>query len=1012
MRQLKPILFTVFALAALVVSCIEPLDIVAPDGRNRFPEGALILSPQVLGVPATKVPIAGVEGQKENKLASLDIFVYRKVEGSNVFFHRYTLSESETQQLISGQDYLLESNWRTAKYPDNQGAGYEGNTFKIYVLANLAVNNRDDIPASPTEAQLRAFVSTSKQTIEGSYDVVRLVDGKGPGTDDGYNPHIADNLFLMDGVIDNWTPDNSSSQQYFTNKTDKTFELARAAAKFEVTLDFDPAFLAILGTADADKLNFTKTEYWPGTEVKMTEVVTSIGNMQYKYSNFLPATYDFDPEGAVPATVLKTFRDDNLWESTYRYDFSYRTPTSTAGTFKYPYIDTTYSYAFSWDDSEAAEKAPALAASIIYTRTTRHYDASGNLVRTDDPVKETNYYRIPLVDVISSTDPVTAVERNTFYQVDALISSMGATTIDIEPTPVKLSYKVIPWSFNEATDITEVEGAELYYFTADTVFTLRGEYTQTVDLDYFTPQSELQNNHYLFEPKLSNFRVYYVPAPGDTTFINRPTSNPGTYTYNTSTTTNRWTGAKTNSGETVTINVLPANDGGGQVKISSEVLANRAVKHIEFVATVTFRIPILDNDGVPTGEYNTVNVVRHYHILHFPLDNIQSVTGSWSSRTSDVTASAYSYSFVNRTGYSREPAGTTHYFTYQEYQTYGNTYITRTLYSGEVSGLDYTDHNSEQNGIYVTFTDGSKGNCWRERSWNSYDYYIAIYTNRNRMYRRAYDHHWIDWDTDQTGSFSESDAKLTYDGGRFVAKVFDASAQQVFPLVASRTGSLSSQNESSYSYSQATIIQGTFYFYSPDGYVSSGNNYSNLTNNHMYVIQISKAGIDKNGDPVIIGRPLLDNNSQSNDNVVSPAFMIASQLGAVTSYTQYTDDDALAAAIHCRTYMEVGTNGRRFTGWRLPTQAEIKYIVEYQSNDAISGAGVFEDVLKGGHYYTLNYLQSDSNRRRYTDTNYFTDYSPGDDDYDDTYAVRCIRDLTPEEVAELNSTGNITTATY
>ena len=214
MRHLKPILFAVFVLVALTLSCVEPLDIVSPDGRNRFPADALIISPRVLGVPATKANIDGDESLNENKLASLDIFVYRKSGGTN-FFHRYTLNESETQQLVSGRDYLLESNWRTAKYPDSQGAGYEGNTFKIYVLANLAVNNRDAIPASPTEAELRAFISTSKQSISGSYDVVRLVDGKGPGTEDWYNPHIKDNLFLMDGMIDNWTPASNAAQHNY-----------------------------------------------------------------------------------------------------------------------------------------------------------------------------------------------------------------------------------------------------------------------------------------------------------------------------------------------------------------------------------------------------------------------------------------------------------------------------------------------------------------------------------------------------------------------------------------------------------------------------------------------------------------------------------------------------------------------------------------------------------------------------------------------------------------------------
>lgn len=1053
MRQLKPILFTVLALAALVVSCIEPLDIVAPDGRNRFPEGALILSPQVLGVPATKATIAGVEGQKENKLASLDIFVYRKVEGNNVFFHRYTLSESETQQLISGQDYLLESNWRTAKYPDNQGAGYEGNTFKIYVLANLAVNNRDDIPASPTEAQLRAFVSTSKQTIEGSYDVVRLVDGKGPGTDDWYNPHIADNLFLMDGVIDNWTPDNSSSQQYFTNKTDKTFELARAAAKFKVTLDFDPAFLAILGTADADKLNFTKTEYWPGTEVKMTEVVTSIGNMQYKYANFLPVTYDFDPEGAVSPDDLKDFRDANLWESTYRYDFSYRTPASTEGSFKYPYIDTTYSYAFSWDASEAAEKAPALAASIIYTRTTRHYDASGNLVRTDDPVKETNYYRIPLVDVISSTDPVTAVERNTFYQVDALISSMGATTIDIEPTPVKLSYKVIPWSFNAATDITEVEGVELLYFSADTTYVLRGEGTQAIRLDYFTPKSELINtnpNIYHYEPTLSNVRVYYVPSVGDTTNINWRTNpnRPGTYTNNNT----QWSGSKATSNETVSITVEPLPDGGGKVYITSQVLANRAVKQIEFDATVTFQIPNLGSDGQPDGTYSYIPVTHHYTIKHFPLDNIQSVMGWWSSRWNGVEAGStvtyYRKRFyrtteswtevtqavwadgIGESNTDRQNANSEANAVNGYYAT-GGQQVTRTWRYSSDRRIISIDDNYSWDGTSITFT-GTRtsrrgtttwshtetaygdyvestsingtgdGNSAVFNLWKYAHYYQLTTTNSYSYLPNGDDGSWTSYDGCEWEECTEA---------QYNATAADNRRTETSTTIPS-TGTWVS-----YSPQQAGTIQGTLYspaggtgFYAKvfeadhggdaattihritqaGGWGTAANvtKYNNRNNPHMYVIQISKAETG-----VVLGRPVMNTTTyQSDDDVVSPAFMIASQLGAVSSASY----NASTAAQHCHTYMEVASNGRRFVNWRLPTKSEIAYISSYQSNDDIRDQGVFEIVLTGAYYYTLDGGSAPSNNT-----------SGGNGTY-----VRCIRDLTPEEVAELNSTGTITEATY
>ena len=173
------------------------------------------------------------------------------------------------------------------------------------------------------------------------------------------------------------------------------------------------------------------------------------------------------------------------------------------------------------------------------------------------------------------------------------------------------------------------------------------------------------------------------------------------------------------------------------------------------------------------------------------------------------------------------------------------------------------------------------------------------------------------------------------------------------------------------------------------------DNTTNKNNPHMYVIQISKA---ESG--VILGRPQIDSTTyQSNDNVVSPAFMIASQLGAVSSAFYNAD----SAAEHCHTYMEVAENGYRFVGWRLPTKAEITYIVNDQKNEDIINAGVFSEVLGGNFYYTLDGSNQPTGMNS-------TNGNPPT--FDEGIYVRCIRDLTPKEVIELNNTGTITAASY
>ena len=159
-----------------------------------------------------------------------------------------------------------------------------------------------------------------------------------------------------------------------------------------------------------------------------------------------------------------------------------------------------------------------------------------------------------------------------------------------------------------------------------------------------------------------------------------------------------------------------------------------------------------------------------------------------------------------------------------------------------------------------------------------------------------------------------------------------------------------------------------------------------LTNNRMYIIQVSSTKESKYN----IAHPNIDKSTgYTNDDVVSPAFMIASQLGAV-----YSDKfDQSKAKTHCETYREVKKeNGKqvKYDGWRLPTKAEIQFIVDFQKefykhNTSSEFKQPIKPVLEGANYYTLN------------NETVATGVESGDDAY-----VRCVRDLTPAEVDELD----------
>lgn len=173
------------------------------------------------------------------------------------------------------------------------------------------------------------------------------------------------------------------------------------------------------------------------------------------------------------------------------------------------------------------------------------------------------------------------------------------------------------------------------------------------------------------------------------------------------------------------------------------------------------------------------------------------------------------------------------------------------------------------------------------------------------------------------------------------------------------------------------------YYKNSNIYTFQNDNKRDYNNNRMYIIQVSSTKDSKYN----IAHPNINKSGYTNDEVVSPAFMIASQLGAV--YSSHFDQDK--AKEHCETYREVKKeNGKQviYDGWRLPTKTEIQFIVDFQQesfkrNDNKEIKPI-KPVLEGAYYYTLN---NESVETGYDGSGTF---------------VRCVRDLTPEEVEELD----------
>ena len=168
-------------------------------------------------------------------------------------------------------------------------------------------------------------------------------------------------------------------------------------------------------------------------------------------------------------------------------------------------------------------------------------------------------------------------------------------------------------------------------------------------------------------------------------------------------------------------------------------------------------------------------------------------------------------------------------------------------------------------------------------------------------------------------------------------------------------------------------------------------------NNQMYVLQITSAS-----DNYSIGKPNLTSRTAnlyirhlgwgigwdevigtgtyytSEDNVISPAFMLASQI--TTLKGQFST--VATAGMHCNLYKEVDQEGYVYTGWRLPTKQEINYMIEKQRTNQQA----MIEILTGSHYWALDGSLVEN-----------TPHSGGNGNF-----VRCVRDVTEEEIARLN----------
>lgn len=106
--------------------------------------------------------------------------------------------------------------------------------------------------------------------------------------------------------------------------------------------------------------------------------------------------------------------------------------------------------------------------------------------------------------------------------------------------------------------------------------------------------------------------------------------------------------------------------------------------------------------------------------------------------------------------------------------------------------------------------------------------------------------------------------------------------------------------------------------------------------NRLYTVQVANTR-NSNYSQYTFAKPKLDNNNMSQDNTVSPAFIIASTVGEGDHAKGNFYESNQAARDYCKKYTETAKTRKgeavEMNGWRLPTQDEVKVILGLQKID-------------------------------------------------------------------------------
>lgn len=599
-----------------------------------------------------------------------------------------------------------------------------------------------------------------------------------------------------------------------------------------------------------------------------------------------------------------------------------------------------YTYPTEWSNDILKETYVILNAQL--KRTT---DQGG------DPQYMDNYYKIPLR---LSTNDNKKLERNYRYKVKAKITAKGNATPD-EPVEVtNVQYEVAPW-YDTNIDING--DTPLYLELSEYDVVMRN--VDTYDLT-FASSSQIVKDLTSQKAEIEIKEIYYKNKYGKKIDL-------------------------TGNNEIMGKTYLSVEGGlNGHLVIHSPIPVNKTIRYI----TLTVK-----NAQYNESDQGTHSCIKTVTIKQYSLEYITGIAGLYSYLDENTGAWPTGLYQLNYDSWAVDKNTELQYTINQSLE---NSAIVKGLNGHEGLNGHIGDNKEMKSKFYVENNNG-EGRIFRIDLSYLKDYekvpagtgkYNNVYTyegkEKGNYTITATESAWGDYTQNSDKDYIEKNV----DGeGGYTLEIKNAGKNKGY-----YSHSYISQPGGNYINTKDTDFTPNLVYYLEDNGTAS--------NNQMYhVVITSTSGDYQLGRPIMSkdtdNKDIVDPKNPDNDKLVSPSFMLASQLG--NSSTISWED----AKNQCKNYVEVGINGEVYDDWRLPTAAEINIIIKYQTDTNVNtkdDRAVMDYVLNYEGQSNPDYWVSRSNYFMHIPASGEGTLQGGSSDAE--HRVRCVRDFHVGEPTE------------